>query len=537
MEQDTTTQVNEASLPAPTSDTKIRIVSFNICGIRNVLQYHPWSEKKEFLHMFETMEADIICFQETKIQGKDLTKDMVVVPGFDSYFNLPKSKKGYSGVAVYTRTSKCRAIKAEEGLTGVLEMPRKKFQEVTSYRDSPDAIGGYDRSLSMSEALLLDSEGRSLVLDFGAFVLINVYCPAVSSDERANFRERFQEVLFNRVQTLVEVHEREVVVLGDFNIIRAKIDTADPSEIMRANNLESFQSTFSRALLNSVLRPSTTGFLADLCRKFHPGRKGMYTCWNQKLNARPGNYGSRIDYICTSKLLEEKCSHADIWADLMGSDHCPIYADFLFNSTDALVVNCEPPLICANRIFQPARTLKSMFETQKKSVSLTSEQKSATSGEVRSIQVISGDAERETQNKRPRLQSPTKSGTASRKSSAGSGQLKLTSFVSKARKDDPEEPDDFQIPSYLLAEYSSKPTPDSSDKWKKLFSKPEAPVCSGHGEPCTQRITKKSGINEGRAFWICSRPVGPGYATSTRPKDEVNKDYRCSYFKWATSKE
>jgi AP endonuclease-2 len=61
---------------------------------RNPFSFHPWSVQKTFAHMFNILEADIVCLQETKIQKKDLTDDMVLVPGWDSYFTFPKHKKG-----------------------------------------------------------------------------------------------------------------------------------------------------------------------------------------------------------------------------------------------------------------------------------------------------------------------------------------------------------------------------------------------------------------------------------------------------------
>src|SRR3954453_5845800 len=101
--------------------------------------------------MFDILEADIIVFQETKIQRKDLRDDMVLVPGWDCYFSLPKHKKGwsdsqlawvysvdkysgYSGVVIYTRNSACAPIRAEEGITGILTPPNTS----TSFRDLPD---------------------------------------------------------------------------------------------------------------------------------------------------------------------------------------------------------------------------------------------------------------------------------------------------------------------------------------------------------------------------------------------------------------
>ncbi|KAK9459951.1 Endonuclease/exonuclease/phosphatase [Lipomyces oligophaga] len=333
------------------SSQRLRIVTFNICGIRNVLQYHPWNEQKDFGHMFDVLDADIICFQELKLQKKDLTKEMVIVPGFDPYFSFPKSKKGYSGVAVYTRSSKCRALKAEEGLC---------------FAQHEDPIGGYDLNVRPAEARQLDSEGRSLVLDFGDFVLINVYCPAVSSEDRSDFREQFFTVLFDRIKNLV-VHGREVILVGDLNVIRDEIDTADPSEVLRNSGLSSFKDTYTRQLLDSILAPKQCSIMLDLCRDMHPTRQGMFTCWNQKLNARPSNYGSRIDYILSSLELGKHCSNADIRPDLLGSDHCPVFADISCNSLPKLFQGVKKiPKLSLDYIsnYNPTRNITSYFKSK-----------------------------------------------------------------------------------------------------------------------------------------------------------------------------
>lgn len=85
----------------------IRITTWNVNGIRNPFGYQPWREKRTFEGMFDILEADIIIFQETKIQRKDLRDDMVLVPGWDNYWSLPKHKKGkpphFHGAAVPTR--------------------------------------------------------------------------------------------------------------------------------------------------------------------------------------------------------------------------------------------------------------------------------------------------------------------------------------------------------------------------------------------------------------------------------------------------
>ena len=155
--------------------------------------------------MFETLEADIVVFQETKIQRKDLTDDMVLVPGWDCYWSLPRYKKGYSGVVIYTRQSVCAPIKAEEGITGILCPPNSS----TSFFDLPEdqQIGGYPTEAQLAfsnlDAATVDSEGRCVCLEFPAFILIGVYCPAQRDESRDDFRLGFLNLLDSRVRNLV----------------------------------------------------------------------------------------------------------------------------------------------------------------------------------------------------------------------------------------------------------------------------------------------------------------------------------------------
>ncbi|OAP54587.1 exodeoxyribonuclease III [Fonsecaea erecta] len=317
----------------------IRITTWNVNGIRNPFGYQPWRDKRTFEGMFDILEADMVIFQETKIQRKDLRDDMVLVPGWDNYWSLPKHKKGYSGVVIYTRNATCAPIKAEEGITGILTPPNSS----TSFRDLPDEdqIGGYPNAEQLSEAdydpATLDSEGRCVILEFPAFVLIGTYCPAERDETRTHYRTSYLRVLDARIRNLVKMGKR-VVWAGDFNISREEIDTAAAQENMRKNGVDPVQwiSTPARRMFNQLLvggkvhgdrdegreRP----IMWDLCRAFHEGRKGMYTCWETKVNARPGNYGSRIDYVVCSYDMKDWFSDANIQEGLMGSDHCPVYA-------------------------------------------------------------------------------------------------------------------------------------------------------------------------------------------------------------------
>ncbi|KAF2229839.1 APN2 DNA lyase apurinic/apyrimidinic [Viridothelium virens] len=329
----------------------MRITTWNVNGIRNPFGYQPWRDQRTFNGMFDILEADIVVMQELKIQRKDLTDDMVLVPGWDCYYSLPKHKKGYSGVAIYTRQSVCAPIRAEEGLIGVLCPPNSSCQ----YRELPEEqqIGGYLTEKQISglipasimddskkiDAGALDAEGRCVILEFPAFVLFGVYSPANSNGMREDFRYAFLTALDTRIRNLHAMGKR-VILTGDLNVSRSEIETANAEEDMRKSNIshEDYISTPNRRVFNQLVEGGPVAgdrdpgrekpILWDICREFHPNRKGMYTHWEQKINARPGNYGSRIDYILCSIGMKTWFREANIQEGLMGSDHCPVYAVF-----------------------------------------------------------------------------------------------------------------------------------------------------------------------------------------------------------------
>ncbi|KAL7963127.1 Endonuclease/exonuclease/phosphatase [Trichoderma compactum] len=315
-----------------------RITTWNVNGIRNPFGYQPWRERRTFQAMFEILEADIVVMQETKIQRKDLTDDMVLVPGWDVYFSLPRHKKGYSGVAIYTRNATCAPIRAEEGILGVLCPPKS----TTQFRNLPkdQQIGGYPRPEQLPgniDELLLDSEGRCVILEFPAFVLLGVYSPANRDESRVEFRMEFLQALDARVRNLV-AEGKQVVLVGDLNVSRSVPDSTNVVENLRKEGLsiEEWMNLPSRRLFNHLVYGGTVQgdrdegreqpVLWDLCREFHPAREGMNTCWDTKRNTRPANNGSRIDYVLCSNGLRDWFIEANIQEGLMGSDHCPVFA-------------------------------------------------------------------------------------------------------------------------------------------------------------------------------------------------------------------
>ncbi|TAQ85581.1 hypothetical protein B7494_g6086 [Chlorociboria aeruginascens] len=631
---------------------------------RNPFAYEPWREKRSFAAMFDILEADIVVMQETKIQRKDLRDEMVLVPGWDVFFSLPKHKKGYSGVAVYTRNAVCAPIRAEEGITGILTSPNS----TTSFRDLPDdqQIGGYPSASQLSEypvdSAMLDSEGRCVILEFPAFVLIGVYNPANRNETRDEFRLGFLSALDARIRNLVAVGKR-VFLTGDLNIIREEIDTANAEEQLRKQGitLEQYISTPARRIFNQLLvggkvfggrdEGRENPVLWDICRSFHPDRRGMFTCWEQKTNARPGNFGSRIDYVLCSEDWKDWFCASDIQEGLMGSDHCPVYATMKWkveiNGAEVCVRDMmsdgmfeggvrqrewssKDLLPLSARLipeFDRRRNIRDMFtkmpslpsgesstgrttdgfglrEVEKNdtpsSENVTSMQAAASnpldalSASPSSSSVSSKSNPINPPSKRPVEQtlSPThrskkrskpvatpKSTPTSAKGQPPKGQSSLMGFFkpkvssvaqSESTANQPAISLDTQKDPTGLAERivssNSIPRPVSrtdgyveaenmtdiqstesigSDKplniedgtlvdpilakegWSKLLGKRIPPRCE-HNEACVSYLTKKTGINCGRSFYMCPRPLGPS------GQKEKNSEWRCGTFVWSS---
>ncbi|PNS19689.1 exodeoxyribonuclease III [Sphaceloma murrayae] len=319
----------------------MRLTTWNVNGIRNPFGYAPWNVTRTFPAMFDILQSDIVVMQELKIQRKDLRDDMVLLDGWDCYFSLPKTKKGYSGVGIYTRNATCAPIRAEEGVLGVLSPPGT----TTMYRDLPEekSIGGYPTDFQIADLgvdpALLDSEGRCVCVEFPAFVLFGVYSPANSNGLRDDFRYGFLCALDCRIRNLIK-SGKNVVLVGDLNVSRAELDTANALEDMKKAGMThvEYVSTPNRRVFNQMIiggdvvgerdEGRDQAILWDMVREYHPDRQGMFTHWEQKINARPGNFGSRIDFVLASERMKDWFCDANIQEGLMGSDHCPVYGQF-----------------------------------------------------------------------------------------------------------------------------------------------------------------------------------------------------------------
>lgn len=350
-----------------------------------------------------------------KTTRAQLTRDVAVPDPYHAFLSFPATKGGYSGVAVYTDSRSVIPLKAEEGLAGKLQ-PKPPL--TTEEHVSPSYPAADDVDLVPDEKGMvpvdfdaLEAEGRALVLDFGLFVLINLYCPNEGSEERLPYKVNYHLLLEERVRKLVEDEKREVIVVGDINITAAPIDHCEGSLNSRASE---FWEHPARAWFKKWLSPQ--GPMIDVVRQQWPDRKGMYTCksvsilytnhftsssgWNTKISARESNYGTRIDYILLTRGLMPWFKGGDIQPSVKGSDHCPVYIDLHdqieLDSGKTVVLRHalrqdivkEPPRLCAkfwDEYSNSQKLLSNFFGRRSESLPLSQTQASLPSSSPASV--------------------------------------------------------------------------------------------------------------------------------------------------------
>lgn len=251
----------------------MKLISWNVNGFRAVLG-------KGFAEIFKTLDADIFCLQETKMQPGQAEFSP---EGYFQYW-YSAEKKGYSGTAVFTK---------HEPLS-------------VSY-----GIGKEEHS----------HEGRAITLEFETFYLVNVYTPNSQNElARLNYRMQWEDDLLAYLKELDA--KKPVVYCGDLNVAHNEIDLKNP----KTNRNSAGFSDAERAKMTRLLQ---SGFV-DTFRYFYPDATGAYTWWSYFRKARATNAGWRIDYFIVSERLKEQMKDALIYADVMGSDHCPVGLELAF---------------------------------------------------------------------------------------------------------------------------------------------------------------------------------------------------------------
>ena len=249
----------------------MHIVSWNVNGIRAII-------KKDFLKDIKAIAPDILCLQETKAQPEEVKTALILLPEYHAYTNSSKVKKGYSGTAILTKTEPIEVI--------------------------------YD--LGIEEH---DQEGRVITAEFEKFFLITVYTPNSGEGmKRLAYRQTWDEAFKDHVQALDE--KKPVIVCGDLNVAHTEIDLARPKPNYNK------ASGYTQAEIDGLDNLLSAG-LFDSFRHFFP-KEVKYSWWNYKYDARARNVGWRIDYFMVSEQLRAEVEGADIYNDILGSDHCPV---------------------------------------------------------------------------------------------------------------------------------------------------------------------------------------------------------------------
>ena len=245
----------------------MKCISWNVNGLRACVT-------KGFQDYFDAMEADFFCLQETKLQEGQID---LPLPGYHQFWNYAQ-KKGYSGTAIFAKQEPLSVIYG----VGVEE---------------------------------LDTEGRLITLEYPDFYIATCYTPnAQDKLARIDHRLKWDEAFRNHLKKLDE--NKPVIVCGDLNVAHKEIDLKNPAS-NRGN------AGFSDEERDSFTQTLEAGF-TDTFRHLNPDATGIYSWWSYRFNARKNNAGWRIDYFLVSDRIADKITAAPIYAEVMGSDHCPV---------------------------------------------------------------------------------------------------------------------------------------------------------------------------------------------------------------------
>ncbi|KZX76406.1 exodeoxyribonuclease III [Oleiphilus sp. HI0009] len=249
----------------------MRLVSWNVNGVRAVM-------KKDFLASLEEMQPDVLCLQETKAQDDQVQEALAELEGYHIYSNSAE-KKGYSGTAIITK-----------------ERPLSIKNDI-----------GIDEH---------DTEGRVICAEYEDFYLVTVYTPNSGSElKRLPYRQTWDKAFLEYIQTLEQT--KPVLVCGDLNVAHKDIDLARP----KPNYNKS--AGYMQEEIDGMDAYTNAGFV-DSFRHIHPEQGERYSWWSYRAGARQRNIGWRIDYFLVSDSFKDRIKNADIFDQVMGSDHCPV---------------------------------------------------------------------------------------------------------------------------------------------------------------------------------------------------------------------
>lgn len=247
----------------------MKLCAFNVNGIRAIIN-------KDFATSFSYLNPDILVLGETKLS--DAEAPFPYLPeGYEIYHTISKLRKGYSGVAIYTRE---KPLSVHYGLED----------------------GHYDE------------EGRVITLEYPGFYLVGAYVPNAGDGlKRLDFRLQYEKELAEYLSKLDRT--KPVIYTGDLNVAHKPIDITNP----KANEHNPGYTIEERTAFDALLNKGFT----DTYRYLHPDTV-KYSWWSYRFHAREKNTGWRIDYFLVSNRIADKVTEAEIHNEVYGSDHCPI---------------------------------------------------------------------------------------------------------------------------------------------------------------------------------------------------------------------
>lgn len=246
---------------------RLKLISWNVNGLRAC-------DGKGFRDVFNELDADFFCLQETKMQAGQLNMEF---PGYQSFWNYA-DKKGYSGTAIFTRHN---PLSVSYGM-------------------------GIDEH---------DHEGRLITLEMDKFFLVTAYVPNSQDGlRRLDYRMTWDDALRDYLCTLGK--KKPVIMCGDLNVAHQEIDLKNP----KTNRMNAGFTDQEREKFTLLLGEGFT----DTFRYFYPSLTDAYSWWSYRFRAREKNAGWRIDYFVASAELDKNLVSAGIHSEIMGSDHCPV---------------------------------------------------------------------------------------------------------------------------------------------------------------------------------------------------------------------
>jgi len=248
----------------------MKIISYNVNGIRAAV-------RKGFIDWLKVANPDVICLQEIKANKEQLDLQIFEEAGYKYHYWFSAEKKGYSGVAILSKT------------------------------EPNQVVYGADFDLA-------STEGRIIQADFNDVSIISLYLPSGTNDLRLDLKFQFMDDFFRYIDTLKK-EKPNLVVCGDYNICHQEIDIHNPKGLKNVSGfLPEERQWMSEFIENDFI---------DSFRELNPN-KVQYSWWSYRANARNNNKGWRLDYLMATKSLKNRLKRAYILPEAKHSDHCPV---------------------------------------------------------------------------------------------------------------------------------------------------------------------------------------------------------------------